>query len=150
MKVDWEIIDLILFAKELHRQTAGKTNIAMGAVLRIWHEYRESQGAMIQKQPRSPPMAELREAIQHTDINQVIVDEENSTVYLADRYMSLDVGAVAKGYAAELVMQEMAAQGLKSAMIRRRRQYPHSRETSRRHSGTVGCGHPGSAAVHIL
>ncbi|HHV94307.1 MAG TPA: FAD:protein FMN transferase [Firmicutes bacterium] len=116
VKVDREIIDLILFAKELHRQTAGKTNIAMGAVLRIWHEYREA-GRNDPETAALPPMAELREAMQHTDINQVIVDEENSTVYLADRYMSLDVGAVAKGYAAELVMREMAAQGLKSAMI---------------------------------
>ncbi len=116
VKVDKEIIDLILFGKQLYNQTAGKTNIAMGAVLRIWHEYRDA-GRSNPEAAKLPPMEELRKALQHTDIDKVIVDEENSTVYLADSQMSLDVGAVAKGYAAELVMREMAAQGLKSAMI---------------------------------
>ncbi|NLY29618.1 MAG: FAD:protein FMN transferase [Firmicutes bacterium] len=116
VKVDKEIIDLILFAKQLYNQTAGKTNIAMGAVLQIWHEYRDA-GRSNPETAELPPMDDLRKALEHTDIDKVIVDEENSTVYLADSQMSLDVGAVAKGYAAELVMREMTAQGLKSAMI---------------------------------
>ncbi len=116
VKVDREIIDLILFAKELYRKTAGKTNIAMGAVLRIWHDYREA-GRLDPQAAELPPIEELREALTHTDIDKVIIDLESSTVYLADSQMSLDVGALAKGYAAELVMREMAALGLKSAMI---------------------------------
>ena len=116
VKVDKEIIDLILLGKQLYSQTAGKTNIAMGAVLRIWHEYREA-GRNNAEAAQLPPMEQLRAASEYTDIDKVIVDEANSTVYLADSEMSLEVGALAKGYAAELVIQEMAAQGLKSAMI---------------------------------
>ena len=40
---------------------------------------------------------------EHTDIDKVIVDEDKGTVYLEDPGMSLDVGAVAKGFAAEIV-----------------------------------------------
>ena len=43
----------------------------------------------------------LTEANKHTDINKMILDEQASTVYLEDKEMSLDVGAIAKGYATE-------------------------------------------------
>ncbi len=116
VKVDRELIDLLLFAKDWYWRTGGKTNVAMGAVLRIWHDYRE-RGQDDPENAELPPMDQLLEAQKHTNIDNVIVDTENSTVYLADPEMSLDVGAVAKGYAAEVVTQEMAAAGLKSAMI---------------------------------
>ena len=41
VKVDQEIIDLLKFSKDMYELTDGKTNIAMGAVLSIWHDYRE-------------------------------------------------------------------------------------------------------------
>lgn len=116
VKVNKEIIDLILFAKDWYKRTGGKTNIAMGSVLRIWHDYRE-RGQDDPENAKLPPMEALLEAAKHTDIDKVIVDTENSTVYLADKDMSLDVGAVAKGYATEIVAREIAAAGLKSGMI---------------------------------
>lgn len=116
VKVDRGIIDLILFAKEWHERTDGQINIAMGSVLRIWHDYRE-QGLYDPPNAKLPPMADLLDAAQHTDIDKVIVDEENGTVYLADERMSLDVGAVAKGYAAEAVAEEAMAEGLESGII---------------------------------
>ncbi len=79
-------------------RTGGKTNIALGSVLEIWHEYRE-QGLYDPASAKLPPMEDLLEAAQHIDIDKVIVDAENGTVFLSDSEMSLDVGAVAKGYA---------------------------------------------------
>ncbi len=116
VKVDKELIDLLLFAKDWYRRTGGKTNVAMGAVLRIWHDYRE-EGQNDPEHAKLPPMKDLREAERHTDIDKVMIDTENSTVYLSDPEMSLDVGAVAKGYATEIVAREMAEAGLKSALI---------------------------------
>ncbi len=116
VKVDKAIIDLLLFSKDWYRCTGGKTNVAMGAVLRIWHDYRE-EGQNDPGSAKLPPMKDLLEAEKHTDIDKVIIDAENGTVYLADPEMSLDVGAVAKGYATEIVAREMAEAGLKSALI---------------------------------
>lgn len=116
VKVDREIIDLILFARDWCRRTSGRTNIAMGSVLSIWHEYRE-EGIFHPEAAEIPPMEQLREAAKHTDMDRVIVDEGNSTVYLADPNMRLDVGAVAKGYATEVVAREVMAAGLQSGMI---------------------------------
>lgn len=114
--VSKEIIDLLKFALEWHSRTTGKTNIAMGPVLRIWHDYRE-EGKAFPEEARIPPMEVLREAAKHTDISKIVIDEDKSTVYLADRNMSLDVGAVAKGFATELVAREIESAGLRSGLI---------------------------------
>lgn len=100
VKVDQRIIDLLKFGKEAYEFTNGKTNIAMGSVLRIWHDHREA-GLADPAAASLPNMEELKQAALHTDINNVIIDEAASTVYLKDPDMRLDVGAIAKGYAAE-------------------------------------------------
>ncbi len=116
VKVEREIIDLIIFAREWAGQTSGSTNIAFGPVLKIWHRYREA-GLNDPQTARLPSTEELLEAAQYTDLNQVVVDLEESTVFLPGRQMSLDVGAVAKGFAVELVARELIAAGIESAVI---------------------------------
>ena len=106
VKVDSEIIDLLLFSKELYYMTSGEINIAMGSVLSLWHAAREA------KEHYLPSEAELLGAAEHTDIEKVIIDREASTVYLADPLMSLDVGAVAKGYATERVREKLVSLGM--------------------------------------
>ena len=102
VKVDHRIIDLLLYAREMHDKTDGMTNVAMGSVLKLWHDYR-TIGMSDPAEASLPPMDKLQEAAGHTDITKMVIDEENSTVTLTDPQMRLDVGAIAKGYAAEQV-----------------------------------------------
>lgn len=116
VKVEQEIIDMILFSKEWYEKAGFETNIAMGPVIEIWSKYRD----IAEDDPtkaKIPPMEDLEEANKFTDIDKVIVDVENSTVYLEEPEMKLDVGAVAKGYATELVAKEIEAEGLSSGII---------------------------------
>lgn len=116
VKVHKDIIDLIVFAKDWYNRTGGRTNIAMGSVLSIWHDYRE-EGRDTPENAKLPPIEDLKEALKYTDINKVIVDIENSTVFLSDKRMTLDIGAVAKGFATEIVAKEIMAAGLTSGII---------------------------------
>ncbi len=104
VKVDEEIINLLKLGIDMEKNTDGKMNIAMGSVLTIWHDYREA-GEDNPEEAALPPMNELEEASKHTDINQIVIDEEASTVYLADPDMSLDVGSIGKGYAVQKVAE---------------------------------------------
>ena len=104
IKVDKKIIDLLLFGKEMYVFTNGKINIAMGAVLKIWHSHRES-GVTI------PTVSELEEANNHTDINDILIDEENLTAEIRDPLLQIDVGAVAKGFAVEMICEGLRADG---------------------------------------
>jgi thiamine biosynthesis lipoprotein len=116
VKVDQRIIDLLHFSEEAYELSEGRVNIAFGAVLEVWHDYREegTDDPMIAK---LPPMELLKEKAEHTDINKVIIDEEASTVYLADPDMRLDVGAIAKGYAAEMVTQIVIEKGYTNGLL---------------------------------
>ena len=110
VKVDKKIIDLLNFSKEIYEKTNGTVNIAMGSVLKIWHNHREI-GMSEPENATVPQNSDLLDADNHTDINNIVIDAENSTVFLKDSKMSLDVGAVAKGYATERIAQDLIAQG---------------------------------------
>lgn len=93
-----EIMDLLLYGKRAYDLSDKKVNIAMGCVLSLWHEKREEGREL-------PDMTELKQRSKHTDINNLILDENKKTVYFSDPAMSLDVGAIAKGYVCEKVAE---------------------------------------------
>ena len=108
VEVDARVIALLRFGKEAYELTGGRVNIAMGSVLALWHEAREDTHV--------PPSEEaLAEAAKHTNIDDVIID--GNTVRLADPEMSLDVGAIAKGFAVEAVCAELEAEGVTGWLV---------------------------------
>ena len=118
VQVDDKILGMLELARQMYNTTDGKLNIAMGSVLRIWHDYREAAGQTeTDADNKLPSQEELDAAARHCDINNLVMDEKAKTVYLADPEMSLDVGSVGKGYAVEMVAQAAEARGLTSALI---------------------------------
>lgn len=116
VKVDKRIIDLLKFSIDLYHKTDGEVNIAMGSVLSLWHNYR-TLGISDPSTAELPPMESLQEAAKHTDINNIIIDEEASTVYLADPDMSLDVGSIGKGYAVQMIAEYAKELGYNNMII---------------------------------
>ncbi len=102
VKVDEKIILLLKDCKRYYEFTGGKVNVAMGSVLQLWHEAR-NDGINDPVNAYLPDVGALAEAAKHTVPGSMIIDEAASTVYLADPQMRLDVGAIAKGWAAEAV-----------------------------------------------
>lgn len=100
VEVGRKVMDLLLFSKDMYEKTNGKVNVAMGAVLSLWHDARED-GTYV------PDAEKLREAAGHCSMDDLILDEGAMTVFFADPLMKLDVGAVAKGYAAEKAAQDI-------------------------------------------
>lgn len=116
VKVDQRIIDLLLFSKEAYELSDGKINIAFGAVLSVWHDYRE-EGSEDPEAAKLPSLELLVDKEKHTDIHKVIINKEESTVYLEDPDMRLDVGAIAKGYATEQVAKITMEQGYPNGLL---------------------------------
>ncbi len=116
VKVDQKIIDLLKFSIDLYEKTNGEINIAMGSVLEIWHHYR-SEGIDAPDKAVLPAIEKLEEASKHCNIEDIIIDEENSTVYLADPEMSLDVGSIGKGYAVQKIAEFARELGYNNLVI---------------------------------
>lgn len=115
VKVDPIILDVIDLCREWYDETGGQTNIAMGPVLSVWHDYM----GLYSGDPENgklPTEAELT-ANQNMSMDDIITDRAASTVYLAKPGMQLDTGAVAKGYCTQVVADELYAQGFKSFII---------------------------------
>ncbi len=116
VKVSSELIEFLLYSKNMYMLTNGKVNIAMGAVLKLWHNKR-TEAQIPGTTPTLPSKDELTEAAKHTNISKLIIDEENSTVFLSDPEMSLDVGAIAKGYTAEKIAEYFIERGITGYVI---------------------------------
>ena len=108
VEVDPDILRLLSFGKDMHAATSGRVNIAMGSVLRIWHEARE-EGLADPANAALPDPQTLSEASGHTSIDALIVDEASGTVRFADPLLRIDVGAIAKGWAAQRAAEQAPA-----------------------------------------
>ena len=100
VKVDSAIIELLLDCKAYYDLTDGKVNAAMGSVLKLWHEAR-SYGIENPDDAKLPDGDALAQAAEHISFKSIVIDEKASTVYISDPETSLDVGAIAKGWAAQ-------------------------------------------------
>lgn len=116
VKVDPEIIEMLKLCEEIYQVSDGKVNVAMGSVLNLWHEARMA-GMEDPEQAKLPEMDLLVVASQHTDISKLVIDEAAGTVYIEDPDMRLDVGAVAKGFAAQRLADFLKSQGVEDALL---------------------------------
>ncbi len=117
VKVHDELFDLLTWCKT--RQTEGlfsSVNIAMGAVFNVWHDYRD-QGIENPQNAHLPTLDELQIAHLSSDIEKVVLNEKDKTVFFTDPLLQLDLGAVAKGYTAERAAQYLLKSDMKSFII---------------------------------
>lgn len=111
-----EIFDLIKLSLHYRDTIASHVDITMGPVLKVWHNYRD-EGLYDPANAQLPPMDELDAAAQRMQSDGIVLDEAAQTVFLQHKGMRLDVGAIAKGYATQLVSDEIHAAGLTSFLI---------------------------------
>ena len=112
VQVSRELFDFLQLCKTSGETlTGGAVNIAAGAVLSLWHDARES------KNPAPPADSAIQEALQHCNLDDLLLDADALTVAFADPAMTLDVGAAAKGYTAVQAGKAARARGLEHALL---------------------------------
>ena len=112
--VDSKIIELLLMSKEQYDENYQKFDPTLGALLDIWHDYRE-EGLLLNEQDQYgeiPSRDILEEAKACTGWDFVEINQEDSSVFLTKDCASLDLGGIAKGYATELVSKSLYDSGL--------------------------------------
>lgn len=115
VKVDGRILDVLEFAIEAEKITDGLCNAAFGSVLTLWHDCREQ--ALAGEKIKLPDEQALKKAAKHTNILDIIIDRNAGTVFLKEPSMSLDVGAFAKGCAADALAERARELQMESVLI---------------------------------
>ena len=108
VEVDKAIIQLLTDCKQYYELSDGRVNVMMGSVLALWHDAR-NDGINDPANAKLPRADALEEAAKHTSMDSLVIDTEASTVYISDPDASLDVGAVAKGWATQRVAEASEA-----------------------------------------
>ena len=101
-----EVMELLLFARECYDRTGGVVNVAM-----------REQAAEEPEKAQLPSQEALSQAAEHCRIEDLVLDEEAGTAELRDSQMSLDVGAVAKGFAVQQVTESLMESGYENFVI---------------------------------
>ncbi len=94
VKVSEDTFYVIQKSMEYSQLSEGKFDITMEPVISLW--------GIGTDEANIPGASALEEALGYVDYKKVQLDEAGQTVYLEEG-MSIDLGAIAKGYAADLV-----------------------------------------------
>ncbi|MGF1924897.1 MAG: FAD:protein FMN transferase, partial [Bacteroidia bacterium] len=109
IKVDREVFELTKRALHLSQITGGAFDISFAAMDRIW----KFDGSMT-----SFPSAEaISKSVEKVGYQNIILDEENCTIFLKLIGMKIGFGALGEGYAADKCKQMMLAKGVEAGIV---------------------------------
>jgi len=109
VQVHPDLFELIALGT-LHSQAKNShLNIAIGPLVQTWR--------IGFSDARRPAPEEIEQALLKIDLQQIQLDQENYTVFLKRPGMKIDLGALAKGYSADLIATYLRGKGIKDALI---------------------------------
>lgn len=109
VKVDEETYDLIEKGVYYSDLTDGAFDITIGALSQLWDIGFPTAHV--------PNEEEIEMALPYIDYHLITLDEENQAIYLEKEGVLLDLGGIAKGYAADKVRHLLQENGVESAII---------------------------------
>ena len=109
VKVSADTLAVIQRGEYYSKLSNGNFDITVGPLVSLWNI--GSEGAKL------PTQSEIDTALNLIDYTKVTIDETNSTVKLEDENMSIDLGGIAKGYAADKLAEYLTSKNVKSALI---------------------------------
>ncbi|MBW9172049.1 FAD:protein FMN transferase [Clostridium estertheticum] len=87
----------------------GAFDITIGPIVVLWGIGKEGQ--------QIPSSNEVKEKLKIVNYKDIIIDKNDSSAFLKNKKQEIDVGGIAKGYAADEVKNVMIKNGIKSALI---------------------------------
>ena len=109
VKVSDEVYSLIELALEVSRKTDGAFDITINPLSELWNISGEN--------PIVPSEADIADCLNLVDYKCIELDSKNKTVMLKSDGMSITLGAIAKGYAADRVKDILKDYGIKDGVI---------------------------------
>ncbi|HYG75561.1 MAG TPA: FAD:protein FMN transferase [Planctomycetota bacterium] len=104
-----DFFEVLMISKQAALKSGGAFDVTLGPVIRLWRRAR--------RQYALPAPEKLAEAKSLVGIDDLLLDEKTRTVKLAREGMVLDLGGIAKGYAADAALAVLKKHGISSALV---------------------------------
>jgi thiamine biosynthesis lipoprotein len=111
VKVSRETIDILNKSAEISVITAGAFDPTIAPVIKRWNFTR---GATIHQ---IPSWTGIKRLLKLVDYRRILLVNELSEVILEEKGMEIDLGGIAKGYAADKAVEAIKDMGIKSALV---------------------------------
>lgn len=109
VQVSPDTYELIATAYDYAVRSEGRFDPAIGNLVSLWNIGHE--GAHV------PPIEQITAATRLCDYRKIDLNEQTHEVYLQEAGMSIDLGSIGKGYAADMIADYLTAHDFHSAII---------------------------------
>ncbi|MEW5816332.1 MAG: FAD:protein FMN transferase [Spirochaetota bacterium] len=96
-------------AYEYSLKSGGAFDISIGPIVTLW--------GIGTEHARVPVPDEIRQRLSKVDYRKIVLNEKEGTLFLKEKGMGLDVGGIAKGFAADEVVKVLKADGINRGII---------------------------------
>jgi FAD:protein FMN transferase len=109
VRVSEDLYRVLAASQELARRTDGAFDITIGPVVQLWRRAR--------RRHELPDARRLARARKLVGFENLRLDPEEMTAQLLKRGMLLDLGGIAKGYAADRALEVLKEHGIRNALV---------------------------------
>lgn len=110
VKVDREMLELIKRSKRISDVTQGAFDITYGSIDKKLWNFDTTMTSL-------PDPETARQSVHLINYKNVLLDENNCTVFLKEKGMRIGFGGIGKGYAAERAKNVLQQKGVKSGIV---------------------------------
>jgi len=109
IKVNQELFDVLELSVELAQQTGGVFDPTLGPLTHLWRTMRRTG--------EKPTPEDLASARSRCGVHLLKLDREAQTVAMLQEKMQLDLGGIAKGFAADLIFDYLDKEGYSRTLV---------------------------------
>ena len=109
VKVSDDVYGLVEDSLYYSEDSKGGFDLTIGPITELWHIGFDDA--------RKPEQSEIDQALKLVDYHKVKLDEKEKTVFLEEKGMRLDLGAIAKGYITDEAVQVLVDNGVTSGIV---------------------------------
>ncbi|MBI2805069.1 MAG: FAD:protein FMN transferase [Planctomycetes bacterium] len=107
--VSVDLFEVLRKANEFSKMTDGAFDVSISPVVRLWRRARRNK--------ELPKAEDIKQALQLVDYRNLQIDPKRRTVRLQKEGMLLDLGSIAKGYAADAALAVLRRHGIARALV---------------------------------
>lgn len=109
VEVSVDLFEVLKKSEEIAKLTDGAFDVSVSPIVRLWRKARRTR--------EMPTSEQIRKALELVDYRKIRLDAKGRTVQLLLMGMLLDLGGIAKGYAADAALAVLRQHGITRALV---------------------------------